>query len=80
MHGTTIDHCIACTAAAQIQVDVGTPMTLFEHLRSRMKDHIEAHAADFSGAISVTCCDTPTPLKICISIWWELSFNGEGLR
>lgn len=34
---------------------------------------------DFTGSCAVNCKDTPAPLKMALSIWWENSFNGACL-
>jgi hypothetical protein len=34
---------------------------------------------DFTGSCAVNCKDTPAPLKMALSIWWENSFNGAWL-
>jgi hypothetical protein len=114
-------------------VDGNTPQTIFDTLRSRLREHVESnpqvssvlqtlctpticklgsmHAAllaapacasnsnvqgskrvhqrlsemrllllqDFTGSCAVNCKDTPAPLKMALSIWWENSFNGACL-
>jgi hypothetical protein len=43
------------------------------------QDTVRLTLQDFSGSCAVNCKDTPAPLKMALSIWWENSFNGACL-
>lgn len=63
-------------ACEQWQVDARTPGSVLEDLAARLRAHYDKHSGEFAAPPKVSFTGTGDPLKIQLSVSFELTHNG----
>ena len=61
-------------------VDARTPAAVLDGLTAKLQAHYEAHEGEFSKAPSVSFSGAADPIKVQLSVSFELSHNGMCLQ
>lgn len=74
---------IACSRSGlawQVYVDIDTPSSLWDTLRTECETYLGDHPEYYTGNCAVFAFGANDPLKLQLGIYFEYSFNGELLR
>ena len=63
----------------QLYVDINTPATLWDTVRSEVEDFTKAHPEHYSGFSQIYCFGAADPLKLSVQVVVEYSFTGTAL-
>lgn len=63
---------------AQVLVDLDTPGTVLDEVRTVLEAHLRASPLEFNGVLGVNFNTSANPLKMTLNVYYEFSHNGGG--